>query len=152
MREMIILAAAAALVSVPAQAADLQNSAGEFRTGAFVGARLRLPLDAAGGAKPQALLTLALTQSYRSGAGRTVTRLGEGVALDFAGRKPMLTIAGVPASSALGLRQQGSVEAKRKLGISTGGWIAIGVVAVAAVVAVSKFTCVGEDKDHCGSD
>jgi hypothetical protein len=81
-----------------------------------------------------------------------MTLFGEGVALDFSGPRPTLTVAGVPADIALRLRQQGRVESEQKLGISSGGWIAVGALAVAAVVAVTQFTCVGKDKEFCGSD
>ena len=151
MRKLIMFAAAAALVGVQAQAADLQGSAGEARMGAFVGGRVRLPFGASVPAKPQAALTLALTHSYRSAAGRTVTRFGDGVAVDFASRKPTLTLGGVPADLVVGLRQQGGVEAKRKLGISSGALIGIGLVVV-AVIAVTQFTCIGRDREFCGSD
>lgn len=152
MCRMFTLAVAAALLSVPAQAADFQGGMGDAHAGAFVGARFRLTLGASVPTRPQAALTVAPTQSYRSGNGRTVTHFGEGVALDFANRNPTLTLAGVPADVALGLRQDGSLEAKQKLGISTLGWVAIGTVAVAAVIVVTQFTCIGEDKDFCGSD
>ena len=151
MGRILAIAGAIALFSVPAQAADL--SGGEFRTGGFIGARLRLPLGTNVPTKPEAGLTIAMTQSYRSPTGRTVTRLGEGLGVDFASGKPALTLRGVPADLAFGLRQQGRVDPKAKLGISSGAWIAIGaVVAVAAVVAVTQLTCVGKDKDFCGSD
>lgn len=152
MRHMVTLAAAAALLGAPLQAADLQGGAGAAHAGAFVGVRLRLAMDASVPARPQAALTLAPMHAYRSGDGRTSTRFGDGVALDFARPVPTLTLAGVPADVALGLRQEGSVEAKERLGISTLGWVAIGTVAVAAVVAVTQLTCVGKDKDFCGSD
>jgi hypothetical protein len=152
MRHLFAIAAAAALVGAPVQAAESQAGAGEVRSGAFVGARLRLRLGGSVAAKPEAALALAGTQSYRSTSGRTVNLMSEGVALDLAGRKPALTLGGVPVHAALRLHQQGDVALGPKLGISTGGWIAIGaVLAVATVVAITQFTCVGEDEEHCGS-
>ena len=58
------------------------------------------------------------------------TTIGEGIALNL-GRKPTLTLAGVPADQALGLRPSNEVDAGQKMGVSTGGWIAIGLGAVA---------------------
>lgn len=152
MRPLVILAAAAALLSVPAQAADLPGYPGEAQAGAFAGVRLRLAIGSTVVTPPQAALTIAPTQYHRAGDGRASRRFGEGVALDFAGRRPALMLAGVPADVALGLRAEGGVDSKERLGISTLGWVAIGAVAVAAVVAVTTLTCVGEDKDFCGSD
>jgi hypothetical protein len=60
------------------------------------------------------------------------TRVGEGIALNLApSSKPSLTIAGVRADTALGLRPNGQVDADRKLGVSSAGWVAIGVGVVA---------------------
>jgi opacity protein-like surface antigen len=155
MRHRIAVAAAAAVLTVPAQAADVPGRAGELRTGAFVGGRVRFALGASTPARLKAGLTVAPTQSFApgSGAGRAVTRFGEGVAIDFAGRNPTLSLGGVPIGAAFRLGQQGQVETKQRLGLSTGVWIGIGaLVAVAAVVAVTQLTCVGRDKDFCGSD
>jgi hypothetical protein len=154
MRKMLTIVAATALLSMPAQAADLQGGSGETRTGGFVGARLQLALDARRPTRPRASLAIAPTQSHRAAAGGVVTRFGEGVALDFTGPKPSLMVAGRPAAVALGLREQGRVGSGRKLGMSTTGWIAIGaaVTVALAVLAVTQLTCVGEDTDYCGSD
>lgn len=152
MRELVTIAAAAAFICAPAQAADLQaGGAGEVRAGAFVGARVQLAMGGSVPAKPHAGLAVALTQSYRSASGRTVTRFGEGVALDLASGKPTLNVGGVSADAAFGLRQQGNVESKQRLGISTGALIGIGLVVV-AVIAVTQFTCIGKDREFCGSD
>jgi hypothetical protein len=42
-----------------------------------------------------------------------------------------LTLAGVRADQALGLNPTKDVEANHKLGVSTGGWVAIGVGVIA---------------------
>lgn len=153
MRRFLMITVATACLANPAHAVAWQNSAQEIRTGGFVGARLRLPLGTNRPARPQAALMLSLTQNRRSMSGRSMTLIGEGLALDFASRKPMLTLAGMPADVALGLRPSGDAEGRRKLGISKGGWIAIGAVSIlGAALVVSKFTCVGRDKDFCGSD
>ena len=145
---------AAALLSFPTHAANFQAGVGgEVRTGAFVGARLRIPLGADTGGKPQTALMVAMTQTHRQRIGGTVTRIGEGAALDFAGSKPVLRVAGIPADVALGLRRQGRIGDGNRLGMSTGVWIGIGAaVALAGVLVITQLTCVGKDKDYCGSD
>jgi hypothetical protein len=152
MQKMSLWVAATAVLTVPAHGASLQADAETIRAGAFVGARLRLPLSAGGSRKLQAALSVAPLRSYRSGAASAVTYIGEGVAVDFASGRPALTLGGYSTPAALGLRRQGVVTDKQRLGISTGGWIAIGLLTVGAIVAVTQFTCVGEDKDFCGSD
>jgi len=94
-----------------------------------------------------------MTQTHRQRIGGTVTRIGEGAALDFAGSKPVLRVAGIPADVALGLRRQGRIGDGNRLGMSTGVWIGIGAaVALAGVLVITQLTCVGKDKDYCGSD
>ena len=66
------------------------------------------------------------------------TRIGEGLALNFQGKsKPTLTVAGVRADAAM----QDRVGERNRSGISTGGWIAIGVgtVLVAGAIGAALF-------------
>ena len=94
-----------------------------------------MPLRGNSGARPRAALTLAPTQSRISNSGLVRTRIGEGAAFNLAtGAKPTVTLAGVRADQALGLRSAGEVNADRKLGMSTGAAIAIGVGVVAVLV------------------
>ena len=116
---------AAAILAMPSHAAHWQEAAG-IRPGAFVGARMHMSLGGKEPAGPRAYLAIAPSQTRISGDGIVRTRIGEGLALNV-GRKPTLTVAGVPAASALGLQRQGEVDAKKKLGVSTAGWVAIGV-------------------------
>ena len=61
-------------------------------------------------------------------------RIGEGVALKLSpGSKPTLILAGVRADIALRLQKAEDVAADKKLGVSTGGWIAIGVGSAALI-------------------
>lgn len=127
MRKILIAMTMSALMVGEAHAADWQNQA-EIRTGAFVGARLKLSLGDRHDAKPHAQLALAPSRSSISSAGFIRTRIGEGAAFDLQpGSKPSLMIAGLRADSALGLRSQGQAHPGRKLGVSSGGWVAIGV-------------------------
>ena len=54
-------------------------------------------------------------------------RIGEGIAFNLSpGSRPSFTLAGVRADRMLGLHPKGSVESGHKLGVSKGGWVAIG--------------------------
>lgn len=155
MRKLAMLATLTALLGTPVHAEPWQRDPAAAQLGAYVGARIRLPMGSSAPAKPTATLTIAPMRSYVTQNGRMVNGIGEGIALDFAGRRPSLMVGGLPAHRMLGLREQQPVDASHKSGISTGGWIGIGaatVLVVGAIVVVTKFTCVGEDKDFCGSD
>ena len=119
---------AAGLSSTPAQAADW----GSVEFGTFVGARLTI--GGGSGGRPSAALAIAPTQNRISNSGISSTRIGEGVALNLTpGAKPTLTLAGVRADAALGLRRAEAVNEDKKMGVSTGGWIAIGVGSAALI-------------------
>lgn len=103
------------------------------QSGTFTGARIRLSL---GGRqqdrKFRAGLTMAPTLRSQAISGETRTRFGEGLELGFSGKRPLtLSLGGRPVSSLLpGGRKS---EDEQRLGISTGGYVAIGV-GVAALV------------------
>lgn len=144
MRKLLIPVIAAGLIAAPAQARD---PAVDLGPGAFVGARVKLPLGNRTSAKPHAGFAIAPTHSSMSSDGMVRTRIGEGFALDFApGAKPTLTLAGVRADTALGLKSTGTVNADNKMGLSTGAWIWIGAGLTAAVVAGIILY-----DDHCNS-
>lgn len=128
------------LLAEPVQAAGLTQNAGDVQFGTFVGARVRMSLGGDTPSRPDAALTIAPTLSRRAFDGSTRMRIGEGVALSFKPEsKPSLTLAGVPADAALGLQRRGKVDANQKLGLSTVGWVAIGVgVAVVAGALLFK--------------
>jgi hypothetical protein len=128
----------ASLATVAVQAAGWENQSMDVRPGAFVGARVQLPLGGKVQARPRAALTVAPTQSRISDDGMIRTRIGEGLALNFGGDpKPSLTVAGIRADTAL----RNQVTARNGSGISTGGWIAIGVgtVVVAGAIGLALF-------------
>jgi hypothetical protein len=103
---------------------------------AFAGARLRVPL---GGGKEKPQAGLALTSALRSGATGEI-RFAKGAELGFAGNgsKLRLTLAGTPVSQ---LAQGGRAPEGRKQGVSTLGWVAIGVGFVAVVLVVLVAAC-----------
>jgi len=128
MRSILSAITMSALMVGEAHAADWQNQGAEVRTGAFVGARLKLSLGDRADAKPHAQLALAPSRSSISNGGFIRTRIGEGAAFDLQpGSKPALMIAGMRAESALGLRSEGQARPGRKLGVSSSGWVAIGL-------------------------
>jgi hypothetical protein len=134
MQKMLASLLAAGLLATPVQARDPQERTAAIQPGVFVGAKLRLSIGGREPARPVAALAIAPTLSRTSDSGMIRTSIGEGVALNFGPRsKPTLTLAGVRADNALGLRRGADIKADQKLGVSTGGWIAIGVSAAAVV-------------------
>ncbi len=145
MRRFLVALMATALIAGEAQAADWRIQGSEMQTGTFVGARLKLSLGDRADAKPHAQLTIAPTRSSISTTGFIRTRIGEGVALDLQpSRKPVLTIAGMRADTALGLQRGRGNTPEQKLGISTGAAVAIGVGVVAIAGAAYFLYLVNE--------
>lgn len=127
-----LFAAQAMVAAQPAAAANLDEPT-TVQSGTFAGARIRLSL---GGQqhdrKLRAGLTIAPTLRSQTISGQTQTRLGEGLELGFTGKRPLtLSLAGRPISGLL--PGGGKSEDEQRLGISTGGYVAIGV-GVAALV------------------
>ena len=121
--------AMAGLVTVPIEANAAQYNGPDIRTGAFVGARFQMPLGRRSIAKPRAALAIAPTFSRSSSHGEIQTSIGEGAALNL-GSRPTVTLMGVRADKALGINRSGRVNSENKLGVSSGGWVAIGVGAL----------------------
>lgn len=157
MHKLILSLATASLLLGPVEASAAQYDVANVRPGTFVGARFQIAFGGKQALKPRAALTLAPTQSRLSNSGMIRTTIGEGLALNFSPKsKPTLTLAGVRADTALGLQRNGRVDTEGKLGVSTGGWIAIGVGAVAlagAAIYVGRIVeCEADPDDNCGSD
>ena len=129
---------ALALISAqPVMAADLGDT-GASRTqrhGAFAGARLRVPLGSGHDEKVRAGLTVAPMAQSRGSDGSIRTRFGEGMEFGLAGReKAGLRIGG---RSIAQLTEGRTGPDGKKLGISTLGWIGIGVgVAIVGTYAI----------------
>lgn len=154
MRRILASIILASLIASPAQAADWRDQTVDVRPGAFVGARVQLPLGGNKAVKPRAALTVAPTQHRVSANGATRTGIGEGLSLNFApGSKPSLTLAGMRADQALGLTSGPATDYGRKLGLSDTATIALGAVAV-LIVAGGVFYAVATDcdahDDECG--
>ncbi len=151
MRKALTAIILASLLAAPAEAASWQDQAIDSRPGAFLGARLKLPLGHQAEAKPRAELAFAPTQSRISSGGLVRTRIGEGLAFGITPKaKPTLTLAGMRADTALGLTRRSRSNAEQKLGVSTGGWVAIGVGA-AVVIAGVAYLAWAEHVRDCGA-
>ena len=145
-----LVAAQIATAAQPAMAAELieERGATAQRQGAFAGARLRIPLDGGKARKARAGLTLAPMVQGRQADGSLRTRFGEGLELRLAGEaKPRLALGG---RSLAQLTEGRTGPDGRKTGISTIGWVAIGVgVAVVVVfalgVACQETNCTNSD-------
>ena len=155
-RKLILSLVLASLLATPGQAVTPADQV-DFRAGGFVGARLRLPLGKRAEERPLVGLAIAPTLSRISNDGRVRTAVGEGLALNF-GRsaKPSLTLAGRPAAEALGLKSEGKAETGQKLGISTVGWVAIGVGAAVlvggAILVAPWIRCETDPNVECGDE
>jgi hypothetical protein len=148
MKSLAIAALVAAQIMVGAQPA-MAAGLGDDRTGAiqqqgaFAGARLRVPLGGEGKKKARAGLAVAPVLHSRQADGSVRTRFGEGMEYGFAGgHKAELSLAGRPISQ---VAQGRTGPDGRKQGVSTIGWIAIGVGALAAVVLIAGVICLSDD-------
>lgn len=143
-----LLAAQIGSAAAPANAAEIVSSEPprSYRTGAFVGARLRVPLTGERRA-PRAVLALAPTLQSVQPNGERRTRINRGFEVGAEGANVRLEIAGQPASR---LVAGGDAPGGRRSNVSTVGWVAIGVGAlVVAFLALGKLCADGE---ICGSD
>ena len=108
----------------PAFAAELAMT-GDQRMGAFGGLRVRLPLGGnPRGHRLRAGFALAPTLSTRAPDGESRLRIGEGLELGLRGREPIRLSLGGRDLRRLAARHDGD------RGISTGMWIAGGIVLV----------------------
>ncbi len=133
MRKFLTSVLAAAAIAAPLHAAPWQDQGSQVRPGAFIGAQFNMSFGGPARSEARAQLAFAPTRSRLSNSGQVTTRIGEGLALDFTSNaKPTVTLVGVRADTALRLTRAGRSETGRKFGISTTGWVAIGV-GVAAI-------------------
>lgn len=135
----LVAAAQVAVAAQPVAAAELQREAsGPDQVGSFVGARMRVPLGVTR-EKPHA--GLAFTATRRAGEAGTL-RFSKGMELGFSGdEKVRLSLAGTPVSQ---LRAGRSGPKGGKAGVSTLGYVAIGVGVVAVVTLAAGVWFVNE--------
>lgn len=150
MKKLLIAALAASQTMTNAAPAFAQAfaPARETEAGAFAGVRIRLSLGGPQQEPLRAGFAFAPTVRTDYQDGRTNARIGEGLEFGFSGsRRPQLSLAGMPVNRLAPGR--GGPEGER-LGISTLGWVGIGVgVLLVAVVAAGEACRAG---DICGSD
>jgi hypothetical protein len=131
-----LAAAAFSVVVQPVAAAELPREAGgQIERGTFAGARFRIPL---GQSDEKAHVGLALTATQRT-PGQAELRFARGLELGYAGDdRLLLSLHGQPVSR---LVQGKAGPQGRKMGVSTLGWVAIGVGAVVLVVGGAYVLC-----------
>jgi hypothetical protein len=131
-----LAAAALSLVAQPLAAAELPRESGiAVERGTFVGARFRIPL---GRSDEKAHAGLALTATQRA-PGRAELRFAKGLELGYAGDARLrLSLHGQPVSR---LVPGKAGPEGRKLGVSTLGWVGIGVGVVVLSVAGVYVLC-----------
>ena len=119
-----------------------QASVRGTEAGTFAGLRVRLSF---GGANPEPLragLAFAPTQRIDYQDGHVRTRIGEGLEFGMVGRAPLqFSLAGTPVSR---LAQGRTGPDGRRMGVSTLGWVAIGVVATAVIVVSAAAICISD--------
>jgi hypothetical protein len=131
----------------PVMAAELNQDrmAAPNQISAFAGARLRIPL---GGGHEKARAGLALTSTLRGGAtGELRFARGAELGMSGGGSSVRLTLGGMPVSR---LTQGRAGPDGGKLGVSTIGWVAIGVGALAVTYFALFSLC--RDGEICGDD
>lgn len=146
MKTFITALAALSMMASPAMAQDSLRMAaygpdynGSYQKPTmFTGATLRLRAGGHDAPKPE--FALRVTGGVRNGETNDL-RLGEGVSLKFSDSKPKLQIAG-----------QDAKQVGPKLGLNTGGTIAVVVGAAALVLIVGLATLDDEDVDFTGED
>ena len=142
-----IVAAQVAGSSQAAFAAELANHDGAAvqRQGAFAGARIRIPLGGADRQKVRAGLTVAPLRQSRAGDGGLRTGFGRGLELGVGeSGRPALSLAGQRVDRLM-LGRSGEAPAGTRKGVSTLGWVAIGVGFVALVIVTLVAVCAADD-------
>ena len=138
----ILIASQLTLAAPPARAAELLSEGTAFQRGAFAGARLHLPLGDSRD-KPRAAIAFAPAARSRDTGSSLV---GRGLELRLSERGALRFAAGGRALDA---------KNKQKAGVSTLGWVAIGVGtvlalgAVAAAVTYDRLTDCDDHDDEC---
>lgn len=141
---LVLIAALLASQTVSAAAASLESDrrVADTEIGSFAGARLRLDLGGPQrGVSPRdrfrAGLVVAPTMSSQRVDGGRSLRFGEGLEYGVRGtRAAGLAIAGRPIA-----RRGDAATPERRAGVSTLGWVAIGVGAVVTLVIAASVIC-----------
>jgi hypothetical protein len=151
MKKLLIAALVAGQVLATAAPASAQNYSPvrDVETGTFSGVRVRVPFGGTAREPVRAGLTFAPTVRAEHLDGRVRTRIGEGLEFGFNGRGPaQFSLAGTPVNR---LVQGRAGPGGRRAGISTIGWIAIGVGASLVILVAATAIC-ASDSDCIGSE
>ena len=148
MKTMLMAALVAAQIAGSSQsafAAELEPAGAVQRQGAFAGARLRIPLGSSKAQKPRIGLTVAPLRQSQGADGRIRTGFGQGLELGLGETgKPALSLAGQRVDRLM-LGPAGKAPEGQRAGVSTLGWVAIGVGAVALVLVALVLACDADD-------
>lgn len=126
----ILVAGQFAIAVQPALAAELEPGE-QSRLGMFGGMLLRLPMGGEARAeRPSLSIGIAPTMRSQRIDGESRTRIGQGFELSFSDRRPELRLAG----SRLDRLDRTVAPGDRRAGVSTLGWVGIGVGAVALIL------------------
>jgi hypothetical protein len=130
------IAAMLAMAAQPCLAADdfRAAGAGERRSSAFAGVRLRLPLGAENPERPSARLQVATFHDYRDASGATVrSHRSQGVELGLSGgRAPALFVGGRNVAAT---RERLEASGSTRTLLIVGGVVIVAVVVLAAVAS-----------------
>jgi hypothetical protein len=134
----------AALVAGQTAPAFAQNYSPvrETETGTFGGLRISIPFGGNARERVRAGLAFAPMTRAEHQDGRVRTSIGEGLEFGFNGRGPaQFSLAGTPVNR---LVQRGTDPDGQRQGISTLGWIAIGVGATAIILVSAAAICISD--------
>ena len=121
----------------------------DAETGTFGGVRVRVPFGGPAREPARAGLAFAPTVRTEHMDGRVRTRIGEGLEFGFNGRgAAQVSLAGTPVNR---LVQGRAGPGGRRAGISTIGWIAIGVGSSLVILVAATAIC-ASDSDCIGSE
>ena len=147
-KKLVIAALVSAQLSAAQPAFAAQLGVGQqTRMGVFAGAQLRLPLGGSRAeAAPRASVGIAPIARSQSLDGASRTRIGQGLQLSLQPNRPVeLSLAGTRLDR-LGLAAGGQMPDGQRAGVSTLGWIAIGVGATAVILVGAVALCM-EDSE-----
>ena len=144
MKKLLIAALVAGQVAGAASPAFAQGVSPlrDTETGTFGGLRLRIPFGGAAREPVRAGLAFAPVTRIGYQDGQVRTRIGEGLEFGIVGRQPLqFSLAGTPVNR---LVQGRTGPDGRKLGVSTIGWIAIGVGATLVILVSATALCMSD--------
>ena len=136
------LVAGQVLTSAAPAFAQAYSPVRETQAGTFSGVRLRIPFGGGTREPVRAGITFAPTTRTDHQDGRVRTQIGEGLEFGLVGREPLqFSLAGTPVNR---LVQGAAGPDGERHGISTIGWIAIGVGASLVILVAATAICASD--------